>query len=419
LISFHVGIDEFGASRHGELGFDLLQFLPHDGKHTGAAAENFQIFGDRSTQFLDLVGEFVTAQRGEALQADFQNRFRLLFRKSDGAISGNAVARICHQRDQWRHIFGRPVARHQIGFCSSGIGCGADQRNHFVDVGHRNGEPDQYMRPVARLAQLEARAARHHLFAENHKGADHVLKVHQDRTAGIQRQHVDAECRLQLRITEQLVEHDVAGRIAAQLDHQPHAVAVAFVADVADAFHPLVAHELGDALLQLRFVHLIRQFGGDNGFAILAYFLHVAARAHENGAAPAGERPPRGLLADDQRAGGEIRPRHDLRQRFQINRRVFDISEAGIDHLVQIMRRHVGCHTYSDTASTVHKQIGKAGRKHNRLAFAAVVVIAEFNGIPVKVFAERVRDFGPANFRITHLSWAIAVHRTKIALPVD
>ena len=67
----------------------------------------------------------------------------------------------------------------------------------------------------------------------------------------------------------------------------------------------------------------------------------------------------------------------------------------------------------------IYQQIGKARRKHHRLALAAIVVVAKLNGVPVEVFAKRVRDFGAAHFGVAHLGRAIAVHRTKIPLPVD
>src|SRR6266446_1223865 len=45
--------------------------------------------------------------------------------------------------------------------------------------------------------------------------------------------------------------------LALELDHQPHAVAIAFVANLGDTLDPLVAHHLGDALVQARLVLLI------------------------------------------------------------------------------------------------------------------------------------------------------------------
>ncbi len=93
-----------------------------------------------------------------------------------------------------------------------------------------------------------ARAAGDHLFAEAHEGADHLLQVHLLGPTAIERQHVDAEGRLQLRVAIELVEHHLRRGVAAQLDHHAHAVPVALVAHIGDAFDALVADQLGDAL---------------------------------------------------------------------------------------------------------------------------------------------------------------------------
>ena len=52
---------------------------------------------------------------------------------------------------------GRPVALHQRGPRRRGVGARADQPDHLVDIGHRDREADQDVRPVARLDELEAR----------------------------------------------------------------------------------------------------------------------------------------------------------------------------------------------------------------------------------------------------------------------
>ena len=49
-------------------------------------------------------------------------------------------------------------------------------------------------------------------------------------------QHDDAEADLQLRVLVEVVEHDLGLLAALQLEHDAHAVAVALVADVGDAF---------------------------------------------------------------------------------------------------------------------------------------------------------------------------------------
>ena len=77
-------------------------------------------------------------------------------------------------------------------------------------------------------------------------------------------QHDDAEGLLQLGVLVEVVEHDLGDLAALQLDDDAHAVAVALVADVGDAFDRLLAHQLGDPLDQLRLVHLVGDLGDDD-----------------------------------------------------------------------------------------------------------------------------------------------------------
>ena len=86
--------------------------------------------------------------------------------------------------------------------------------------------------------------------------------------AAAQRHHVDAEAGLQRRELEQLVEHDVGIGVALDLDHHPHAVAVALVAQVGDALDLLLAHHLGDPLDHPRLVDLVGHLGDDDRGAV-------------------------------------------------------------------------------------------------------------------------------------------------------
>ncbi len=65
------------------------------------------------------------------------------------------------------------------------------------------------MGPVARLAEAVDRAAGDDLFAELDEGIDDVAERHHLRSAAIERQRIDAESRLQRRVAEELVQHDL------------------------------------------------------------------------------------------------------------------------------------------------------------------------------------------------------------------
>jgi hypothetical protein len=56
-----------------------------------------------------------------------------------------------------------------------GVGCGADQRDDLVDVGHGHREAGQNVGAVARLTQFEARALGDDFFAEQDEDREQFL----------------------------------------------------------------------------------------------------------------------------------------------------------------------------------------------------------------------------------------------------
>jgi hypothetical protein len=175
----------------------------------------------------------------------------------------------------------RPGARHQAFASDHRIGRAADHLDHLVDVGHSDGEANQHMGAVARVLQLVARAPRQDLGAEANEGLEQLLEAHQSRPAGVERECVDAERGLQRREAVELVQHHIGHRLALQLDHQTHPVAITLVAHLGHALDFLVAHHLGDALVQSRLVLLVGDFRDDDRFAAAAAFLDARACAHD------------------------------------------------------------------------------------------------------------------------------------------
>ena len=86
-------------------------------------------------------------------------------------------------------------------------------------------------------------------------------------------QHDDAEVDLQLRVLVQVVENDFGLLAALQFEDDAHAVAVALVADVGDAFELLFVDQSGRVLDQAGLVHLVGKLGDDDRFAVFADLL--------------------------------------------------------------------------------------------------------------------------------------------------
>ena len=94
---------------------------------------------------------------------------------------------------------GRPDPAHQSLARRRRVGGGADQPDHLVDIGDRDGEADLDMGAVARLVELELGAPADDFLAEIDEGLQAVDQVQAFGPAAVQRDHVDAEGVLQRR----------------------------------------------------------------------------------------------------------------------------------------------------------------------------------------------------------------------------
>ena len=159
----------------------------------------------------------------------------------------------------------------------------ADEGNDLVDIGNRNGQANQNMGAVARLGEQELGAPGDDFLAEGDERLQQVLEVHQFRPAAGEADVVDAEGRLQRREAVELVQDDIGHGVALDLDDHAHAVAIALVADVGNAFEFLLAHQIGHALDHLGLVHLIGNLGDDQRLAVLAHFLGADLGPHDDG----------------------------------------------------------------------------------------------------------------------------------------
>ena len=136
------------------------------------------------------------------------------------------MPRIVDQRDHGGDVARRPVALHQLLARLVGVLGGADQLDHFVDVGDGDGETDENMSAVACLVEQILGAPVHHFFAERDERGQQILQVHHQRPAAVERHHVGPERRLQRREAVELVEHNVRHGVATHFDYDAIAIPV-------------------------------------------------------------------------------------------------------------------------------------------------------------------------------------------------
>ena len=130
----------------------------------------------------------------------------------------------------------RSLSLKRVCSCALAVGVSAaraDDLDHLVDVVDGDLEALEDVLALERLVELELRAPHDDLVAVRDVVLEHFLERHDlrhqppRRRVGHEREHDDAERRLHLRVLVELVEHDARNRVALQLDHDAHAVAVA------------------------------------------------------------------------------------------------------------------------------------------------------------------------------------------------
>lgn len=190
------------------------------------------------------------------------------------------------------------------------------------------------MPPLARLAQIEHRATRHHLAAVQQEALQHLAQVQQAGLAVDQRHHVHAERVLQLRILIEVVEHDLRHFATLELDHHAHARLVGLVADIGNALDALFGHQFGDPLEQRALVNLIGQLIDDDRLALTAVdILEVRLGTHHHAATAGAIALAHARDAVDDAGGREIRRRDQLDQFVDRRIRVAQQVQTAVHHL--------------------------------------------------------------------------------------
>ncbi|MND56575.1 hypothetical protein D3C80_476840 [compost metagenome] len=419
IVHVEAGIHDLGAARRAEFVTDGCELILDDGLDADARRQDVEIIGNLGTDLVQLVGDFIAAECGQAGKTQFEDGTRLLFGKIVGRVLVDPVARIVDQADQRFHVMCRPAASHQLLTGRCRIGCATDQLDDFVDIGDGDGETDQDVGAFARLAQQVFRAAADDFLTEGHEGAQHVEQRQLFRLAAVQRHHVAAERGLQRRVAVKLVEDDVSVCVTLQLDDDAVALAVRFVTKVGNALDALVLDQLSHLFDHRCLVHLIGNFGDDDLLAVAAHRLDRGKAAHHDRAAARLISRANTVLAENHCAGRKIRTGDDFHHLGQLDRRIINQRDTAVDDFRKIVRRDIGGHADSDAACAIDQQVGELGRHHDRLRHGAVVVVAKIDSFLVEVVEQRMRHLFQTALGVALGRRRIAVDRAEIALTVD
>src|SRR4029079_19754980 len=276
---------ELAPARRCEHGLDLVELLAHHLIESRAVGEDFEQLADVLRKPFELSGDFVAAERGQAVQAQFEDRLHLRLGQPVHFAGFLRFDRL-DQLDVGADLVAGPLALEQFLTRLSGGGRSTDQLHHLVEIGDRNDQAEQDVSALAGLEQLELRAPRDDFLAEADEALDDVAKRQRFGAAAADRQHVGGEARLRRGAAPQLVQHDLWSGVALQLDDDADAFAVGLVTDVGDTLDALVLGGFGDLLDEAVFADLVRDLGEHDRAALAAALLDVVAGAHHDGAGP-------------------------------------------------------------------------------------------------------------------------------------
>ncbi len=346
------------------LGDDLAELGADDLALPGRAGQDRLEVGDLDHQLVVVVDDLLALQGREAAQLHVEDRVGLQLVDLE-------------QLDQ-------------AGAGLVGVRRPPDQRDDLVERVQRLEVAAQDVGALLGLAQPVLGAPDDDLDLVRHPVPDERVERQGARHAVDQREHVRAEGVLQLGVLVEVVEHDLGDRVALEHDDQPLAGAAGgLVADVGDAGDLAVLDQVGDLGREVVRVHLVRQLGDHQALAALD-LLDLDDGAHGDRAAPGAVGVLDAAPAQDRGAGGEVRARDAL---DAAPRAAPPCAASGwsrchwtpVVDLAQVVRRDVRGHADGDPGAAVDQQVGEPGRQDGRLLGAAVVVVAEVDGLLVDV----------------------------------
>ena len=225
---------------------------------------------------------------------------------------------------------------------------GTDDADYFVDIVRSDDQTFQNVGTLLSLAQVELRAADNDVVTMLYEVFDELFQVQQARTSVYQCHVVHAKRRLEHSHLVELVQHYAGVGIALHVDDDAHTFAVGFVVGVCDAFDFLLVGQVGDTLDELSLVYAIRYFGNDNLVMRLPSFNlglgthHYATTARQIGFAHTAH-------TIDVTSCGEVGSLDVVHQLLYFDIVVVNVGYTSVDHLREVMCRHIGGHTDGNT----------------------------------------------------------------------
>ena len=373
---FGTGEFDAGAALVAELLLHFQELVLDDAHAEGLVLQDGLESADQLHQLIVLGAQFVALESGQLLEAHVE----------DGPGLDLAQLELLHQAVTG--VFRRLAA--------------PDEGNDLIQVVDGNDEPLQDVGPLLRLAQFILGPAHDDIVTVLEVVEDHLPQVQQLRTPLDQGNVVDREAGLELRVLVQLVEDHVRDGVPLEIKHDPHALPVGLVPDLADAVNLLVVDEVSGLANHVGLVDLVGNLLDNDLLLAGAGLLETGLAAHHDPAAAGLVGILHPFHPVDDTAGGEVWSLDVLHQPLHGDVRLVDHRHAAIDHLRQVVGRHVGRHADRDACGTVDEEVGNLGREHRGLLQAVIEVVGEVDGLLVEIGEHLLGNLAKAGLRVPH-----------------
>ena len=386
-------LDNLGAALVAELLLHRAQLLGNHRAQPGVGVEDFLQLLDAHLQDLQLVENLLPLHLRQPVQLQIEDGLGL-------------------------HVSELP-ALHQAALGFGGRLGAADELDDGVKDIERFLEAQQEVLALTGFGELKGGAPPHYLNAVVDKKLDGFDQPDFFGLAVADGQHDHPEADLHLGVLVEVVEDDLGLLAALELQHDAHALAVAFVADVGDALDFFVVDQVGNLLDQPGLVDLVGNLGDDDADLVAGALFDAGFGADVEAAAPGAVGLLDALLAKEDAGGGEVRPRHQLHNLLQGGVGLAQQQRSGVENFGQVVGRDVGGHADGDARCPVDQQVGHAGGQHHRLAGGVVEIGSEVNRVLLNVGQQVHGHVRQAALGVAVGGGRVAVNGAEVALTVN
>ena len=193
----------------------------------------------------------------------------------------------------------------------------------------------------------------------------------------------------------QLCQHFLRVGITAQFHHDPHAFAIAFVADVRDSGDFAVVDLFSQLLDPASFAELIRQLGDHHGIAFVATFtgLHlfdVGDPSHGDAAATVEVGVANTAASQHDTTCWEIRSGNELEKFVVAEVGIAHQGDEGIHYFAEVVGRNAGGHANGDARAAIQQQEGQLRWQNRWFLLGAVEVGGEVDRVVADFLQKRL-----------------------------